>query len=84
MKQEFFNLRNPEQENAGMHKGMWYVRVEAKDWPSGGALMNNANCTVGQIGFTEENNAIYYFDSEEDALHAIEAYYSCHGVMRFD
>ena len=78
--QAFCNLRKPEEETAGQDTGKWYVRAELQDWPAGGCLMNDGSHQIGSIKWTEEENEIFYFDTELAAYNAIEDYYHCHGV----
>ena len=73
---DFYELRNPQEEINGMDKGKWYTI--AKGHPIGAALLNNGSFELGILGWTEEENTIFYFDTRQEAIDASIVYYDAH------
>jgi hypothetical protein len=77
--EDFYDLRKPQKEPAGMNAGDWFV-IAARH-PHGAALVNDGTYELKLTGWTEEDNAKFYFETESDAYLASVTYYTKHGKL---
>lgn len=71
---DFYDLRKPEQEPHGIHKDKWFVI--AKKHPKGAALLNDGSGELELVKWPEEENSIFYFDTEREVYLAAISYYA--------